>query len=123
MGFAGFAKPNFQPRHGLQLDGHVLHDVRRPSAAEQALEKPAANTHAATVLDHAGQPGLQALVETGQGVGRVVFQGPYVDPDFDGFTISPHIGAAQVACAQDLDVWKRHVYFAINGRTSEPDKG
>jgi hypothetical protein len=87
------------------------------------LKKTTAHTHAAAVLDHAGQPGLQAIIEAGQGVGRVVFQGPNVHPHFDCRTVGPHIGATQVASAQDLDVWKRHVYFAINGRTSEPDKG
>jgi hypothetical protein len=27
-----------------------------------------------------------------------------------------------VACAQDLDVWKRHEYFAINGQRCGPDR-
>ena len=76
----------------------------RPRAFAQALEKAAPFAHAAAVLDHAGQPRYQALVQAGQGIGWIIFQFADVDPSFNHRAIRPDVGAAQVGDAGKFDV-------------------
>jgi hypothetical protein len=86
----------------------VLHDVTHPSAAYQSGEEPAAMTHAAVVLNQAGQPAIDAVVEAIDFVGGVVFHFAQVDERFDDGAVSPDIGPAQVVHAQDLYVFEGH---------------
>ena len=71
-----------------------------PGALLQPLQKASALTHAAVVLDQRRQPCGQALIETGDLMGRVVFERAEVQPDFEHRTVSPQVGAAQVVDAQ-----------------------
>lgn len=65
-------------------------------------------THAAVVLDQAGQPTVDAVVETINFVGGVVFHLTQVDERFDDRAVSPNIGPTQVVHAQDLNVFEGH---------------
>ena len=59
-----FAIADRMARQRLQFQGDVLQDVGRVSAAVQALKKATALTDTATMLNHAGQPGLELFVKT-----------------------------------------------------------
>jgi hypothetical protein len=51
----------------------MLHDVTRPSAFDQALQKPASFAHTASVFNEARQHFLQAFVEAWEHVGGAIF--------------------------------------------------
>jgi hypothetical protein len=61
------------------------------------------------VFDQAGQPSVEAVVETFDFVGGVVFHLTQIDQGFDDGAVSPDVGSAQIIHAQNLDVFKSHV--------------
>ena len=80
----------------------MLQDVRRPGAFVEALDEAAALAVAAAVV--AGrQPGGQAVVEAGQGVGGEFLQFADVDPGFEDRAVGPHVGAAQMHDLEEFD--------------------
>ena len=101
---ACLAKFGSSARQDLQLDADVLHDVAHPGTTDQARQKAAPVTHAAVVLHQAWQPGVDAVVEAGNGVGGMILQFAQIDQGLDDGAIGPDRGAAQVIDAQDLDV-------------------
>ena len=64
--------------------------------------------HTAVVFNQAGQPAVDAIVETVNFVGRVIFHLAQINEGFDDGAVSPDIGPAQVVHAQDLDVFECH---------------
>ena len=82
-----------------QLEGDVFEDVGRVGAAAEPLEEPAADPFAATVLDHRGQPRLEAVVEAGLLVGGTILVGPELDPCLQHGEIGPDVRSAE---SQDL---------------------
>jgi len=105
---AGAAVAIRYTRQRQQFKRNVFQDVARPGAGFQALQKTAAYTRAAAVLDQARQPGREPLVESRQGVGGEVFQFANVHQRFDDGDIGPDARSAQVRHAQDLDVFVAH---------------
>ena len=106
--FAGFAEFSARTRQQLQLDRGVLDDVSHPSAANQAGQKTAAMTHAAVVLDQAGQPGVEAVIEAVNFVGRVVLHFAQIDQSLDDGAIGPDVGPSQIVDTQNLDIFEGH---------------
>jgi hypothetical protein len=86
----------------------VLHDVAHPCAADQTGQEAATVAHTAMVFDQAGQPSVDAVIETINFVGGVVFHLAQVDERFDDGAVSPDIGPTQVVHAQDLNVFEGH---------------
>jgi hypothetical protein len=76
-----------------------------PGALLKPLQKPAALANAAVVLDQRRQGMREALVETGQQMGGVILQLSQIQPDLQHRPVGPHIRAAQVVDAQQLDVF------------------
>ena len=110
-GLARFAKAGAHAAQVLQLQADVLQNVGGPGAFLQALQKAAAHARAAFVLNQAGQPGRQALVEAIDGVGGEVFERTDVDPGLNDGPISPDVGAAQVGHPQNIDFFlARHAW-------------
>src|SRR5574343_103655 len=93
--FAGAAEAVGQAGQGHQFEHDVFEDVAGPGAFLQAAEKAAALVVVAAVLDQAGQPGGEAVVEAGDLVGRVVFEFADVDPRFGGRRVGPDAWATQ----------------------------
>ena len=113
---ARLAKAGLHAGLGLQLQRHVLQDVAGPGAVAQAHQKAAAPADAAAVLDQAGQPGGEPLVEAGQGVGGVILQLADVDDGLDDGAVGPDVGAAQVRHAADHDVGESALRRCRRGR-------
>ncbi len=107
-GHAGLAETGLHAGQVLQLQHHVLENVRGPGAFAQAQQETAWFPHAAAVFRQAGQHGGQTLVESGNGVGRVVFQLADIDPSFDHRTVGPDVGTAQMGNPQELNVFRCH---------------
>ena len=103
-GAARLAKTGAHARQVLHLQAHMFEYVCSPSAFLQALQKAATHAGAAFMLNQAGQQGSKALVETGEGVGRVLLQRAYVDPSFDDRAVGPDIGAAQIGDPEDFNI-------------------
>ena len=103
-GAAGLAEAGGHARQVQQLDDHMLEHMAHPGAFLQALQEAAALAHAAVVLDQRRQHRGQPVVEAGQPVRRPVLEFAQIQPDFERRTVGPHIGAAQVGDAQQLDV-------------------
>ena len=103
---AGLAEAGFHAGLGLQLQRHVFQDVARPGAVAQSHQKAAAAADAAAVLNQAGEPGRQPVIEAGQGVGGIVLQFADVDDGLDHRAVGPDVGAAQMGHAADDDVGK-----------------
>ena len=101
---AGFAEGGVHARLHLQLQRHVLHHVAGPGAFAQALQEAAALAHAALVFHQPRQPGRQALVVAGDGVGGEVFQLADIEHRLDDGAVSPHAGAAHPVHAQNLHI-------------------
>ena len=80
-GFAGLAEADFRARQRLQFQRDVFEDVAQIRAVAQALKETAALADAATMLDHAGHPAHQAIVEARKFGGRFV-QLTQIDPRF-----------------------------------------
>ena len=90
----------FLALNGNITTGSLIAAVLLSGRMMQPLQKASALTHAAVVLDQRRQPCGQALIETGDLMGRVVFERAEVQPDFEHRTVSPQVGAAQVVDAQ-----------------------
>jgi len=102
-GFPGLAEAAGHARQILQFQGHVFQDVARPGAFLDPAQKAAPFLVGTAVLNEAGQPGGKTFVETGDGVGRTVFQVADVDQGFQYRPIGPHIGTGKMGDAQKLD--------------------
>ena len=109
-GLPCFAKSGAHACQVLQFQRGVLENVRRPGTFAYPLQKTAAHTGAAMVLNEPGQPGRQPLIETRQGVGRMVFQFTNVDPGFNDGAVGPYVGATQVGDSQQFNVLLCHEY-------------
>ena len=104
-GRARLAEAGLHAGQVLQFQDDVFEDVAGPGAVAQALDEAAALAHAAAVLDEAGQPGVQAFVQAGQGVGRTFFEFAEIEPGFDDRAVSPDIGSTQVGYTKNCDVF------------------
>ncbi len=93
-GAARLAEAALHPGQVLQFEGDVFEDVPGPGAFAQPLQEAAVLAYAAAMLDQRGQPRAQSLVETGNGVGRGIFQDANVQPDFQNRTVCPDVRAA-----------------------------
>src|SRR5574343_1607346 len=88
-GFAGSAETIRQAGHGHQFKDDMLQDMAGPRAFLEAAQEAAAFVVVAAMLDQAGQPGFEALVEAGNLVRRVVFQLADIDPGLDTRRVGP----------------------------------
>jgi hypothetical protein len=82
--------------------------VASPGAALQALQKTAAFANAATMLDQTRQPFHQAFIVSRDGVRRVIFENPQIDPNFVDGDPGPQVGTAHMVHASKLNRWKSH---------------
>ena len=94
-GLAGPAIADFDASQRLNLERHVLQDVRHVGAPPQPLEESSTLANAATVLDHRGQPTHQAFVEARDFVRRTVLQLAQVHPSLDDGRVGPDVRATQ----------------------------
>jgi hypothetical protein len=79
----------------LQFQGDVFQDMGQIGAALQPLEEPAALADAASMLDQAGKPGRQSLVEAGNHLGRQIFEFAQFDPGFQDGKVCPDVRSTQ----------------------------
>ena len=78
------------PASVCKLQRDVFEDVAQVGAVAQALKEAAALADAATVLDHAGHPAHQAIVEAGKFGGGLV-QVAQIDPRFQHGEVGPNV--------------------------------
>ncbi len=115
--FAGAAEAVGQAGQGHQFEDDVFQDVAGPRSFLEALQESAAHVIVAAVLDQAGEPGLQALVEAGNLVGGKVFELPDIDPGFDARRVGPDAGPLQGDGVPENDVFILHALsFGFAGR-------
>ncbi len=116
-GLARLAETGLHAGQVLQLDHHVLHDVRGPGAFAQPQQEAAALADAAAMLDQARQPGAQAFIKTGNGIGRRIFEIADIDPGFDDRPVGPDVRSAQRQHIDNLDGFLVHLTSRAEVRT------
>ncbi len=80
---------------GLEFQRDVFQDVAHVGAGLEPLEESPPLADAASMFDQRGEPGHEAFVEAGQGVGGEVLQPTDIDPGFQDGGTGPDIGPAK----------------------------
>jgi hypothetical protein len=92
----------------LQLKRHVLEDVPRPGTIPQPLEEATPLTDAAAMLHQTGEHRSEPLIETGDDVGRAIFQVVDIDPRLKDGTVGPDVRTPQMEHVQEFDRFVGH---------------
>jgi hypothetical protein len=118
-GFPRLAEATGHAGQVLQFERDVFEHVGRPGALLHPPQEPAGLAIAAAVLAQRWQQSRQALVETGDGVRRKVFEFADIDDRFDDRTVGPDVRTPQVADFKELDVFRFHGVSPGTGRLAQ----